>query len=379
MGTIIIASINIMQALFSIFLLFRKKQKRTADRILCAWLFSLVMAFAIDIVKFYFHVKGFLWPVSNAVALIIPPLLYLYSKYIVRDGLGFRRSDCLHFVPFLLSILLVMLFYNQSIEQNLASYLTYYDSQIVLRTILGYGLISSVWIYSILTIVGIYRYRQRIMNAYSYESSKINLRWLLFLAVFFLIFYNYTIIVASCQMQGVSLGILGKLGNPVSLLITYVLSYFGLRQQLLITERSIPDLNPNAIQRVPDASHYVKSGLKDEQAAEYAKRLVGSMEQQKAWKDTELSIAKLSSQTGIPKHYITQTLNEYMGKNFYTFVNEYRAEYAKRLISSKEYANWSFLAIAYESGFNSKTAFNVFFKKYTGMTPSEFRQSHPAK
>ena len=123
----------------------------------------------------------------------------------------------------------------------------------------------------------------------------------------------------------------------------------------------------------------MKSGLKDSQASHYARLLVDSMEQQKAWKDTELSIAGLSFLTGIPKHHITQTLNEYMGKNFYTFVNEYRAEYAKYLISSKQHANWSFVAIAFESGFNSKTAFNVFFKKYTGQTPSEYRRSHLPK
>ena len=201
---------------------------------------------------------------------------------------------------------------------------------------------------------------------------------MLFLVVFFLLFYNYTIIVAAYQVKGYSLGIIGKLGNPVSLLITYVLSYFGLRQQLLITEYAVPMLNQDHA-HVPDATHYVKSGLKDSQASHYARLLVDSMEQQKAWKDTELSIAGLSFLTGIPKHHITQTLNEYMGKNFYTFVNEYRAEYAKHLISSKQHANWSFVAIAFESGFNSKTAFNVFFKKYTGQTPSEYRRSHLPK
>ena len=38
-------------------------------------------------------------------------------------------------------------------------------------------------------------------------------------------------------------------------------------------------------------------------------------------------------------------------------------EYAVPIISSKQHANWSFVAIAFESGFNSKTAFSVFFKK----------------
>ena len=97
------------------------------------------------------------------------------------------------------------------------------------------------------------------------------------------------------------------------------------------------------------------------------------MTQSEAWKDNELSVAKLSEQTDIPKYYITQILNEKLQKNFYTFVNEYRTEYAKQLIKSPKYANWSLLAIAYECGFNSKSAFNNFFKKYCDMTPSEYK------
>ena len=378
MGTVIIAFINCAQALFSIFLLLRKKQKRTADRILCIWLFVLLLSFALDIVKYYFHVKGFLWPVSNVLALAIPPLLYLYSKYIVGQGTGFQRRDFFHFAPFLCGCLLVIFLSCQRLGHSFVSNQTYFNGQIILRSLLGYGLILSMWTYCGMTLVGILGYQKRMKNAYSFASSKINLNWMLFLVVFFLLFYNYTIIVAAYQVKGYSLGIIGKLGNPVSLLITYVLSYFGLRQQLLITEYAVPMLNQDH-GHVPDATHYVKSGLKDSQASHYARLLVDSMEQQKAWKDTELSIAGLSFLTGIPKHHITQTLNEYMGKNFYTFVNEYRAEYAKHLISSKQHANWSFVAIAFESGFNSKTAFNVFFKKYTGQTPSEYRRSHLPK
>lgn len=98
------------------------------------------------------------------------------------------------------------------------------------------------------------------------------------------------------------------------------------------------------------------------------------MEKTEAWKDNELTVAKLSKQTQIPKHHITQVLNEILQKNFFTFVNEYRIEYAKTLIKSPKHQSWSFVAIAYECGFNSKTAFNNFFKKYTEMTPSEFRK-----
>lgn len=82
----------------------------------------------------------------------------------------------------------------------------------------------------------------------------------------------------------------------------------------------------------------------------------------------------MSEQTNILSHHITQVLNENLNKNFNTFINEYRVEYAKKLIKSSKYESWSFLSISFESGFNSKATFNTFFKKYTGMTPSEFKK-----
>jgi len=63
-----------------------------------------------------------------------------------------------------------------------------------------------------------------------------------------------------------------------------------------------------------------------------------------------------------------------MKKNFYTFINEYRVEEVKKRLVDHQYDHLTFLAIAYECGFNSKSSFNFIFKKSTGMTPSEFKK-----
>ena len=65
-------------------------------------------------------------------------------------------------------------------------------------------------------------------------------------------------------------------------------------------------------------------------------------------------------------------INEHMGKNFYTLVNDYRIEEVKRRLQDPEYSNLTILAIAYDSGFNSKSSFNTIFKEKTGMPPSEY-------
>jgi AraC-like DNA-binding protein len=65
-------------------------------------------------------------------------------------------------------------------------------------------------------------------------------------------------------------------------------------------------------------------------------------------------------------------LNESLGKNFNEFINQYRVETFKNLAKDPANANITVLGLAYDSGFNSKTVFNTYFKKETGLTPKQF-------
>ena len=60
------------------------------------------------------------------------------------------------------------------------------------------------------------------------------------------------------------------------------------------------------------------------------------------------------------------------GVNFFDFINGYRIEEFKKLVRDPRYKNQTFLAIAFEVGFNSKTAFNRSFKKMTNQTPRDY-------
>ena len=73
-----------------------------------------------------------------------------------------------------------------------------------------------------------------------------------------------------------------------------------------------------------DSDNYKHSGLKEERAKEYTQKLIDFIEKTEAWKDSELSVTKISVEFNLPKHYISQILYENINKNFYTFFNEYR-------------------------------------------------------
>jgi len=119
---------------------------------------------------------------------------------------------------------------------------------------------------------------------------------------------------------------------------------------------------------------YYKSGLKESQAKDYLQKLISYVEINKPYLDRDLNIHDLSLMIGIPRHHITQVLNEKHKRNFFTFINEYRVKEVIERFSDPKYNHYTILAIAFDAGFNSKTTFNSIFKSQTGLTPSEFRE-----
>jgi AraC-like DNA-binding protein len=72
-------------------------------------------------------------------------------------------------------------------------------------------------------------------------------------------------------------------------------------------------------------------------------------------------------------HNLSEILNTRLNQNFYDFINRYRVEEVKKRLSENDSGKFSLIAIAFDSGFNSKSSFNTIFKKLTGVTPSQFR------
>lgn len=117
-----------------------------------------------------------------------------------------------------------------------------------------------------------------------------------------------------------------------------------------------------------------KKTISDEKLEEYEKRLLEIMEVRKPYMDSEITLPKLGRILLLNTYQTSYLINSSFGENFYTFINRYRLEECKRMLSHSAYDHMSILSIAYESGFNSKTAFNTAFKKNTGCSPRAFRE-----
>ena len=175
----------------------------------------------------------------------------------------------------------------------------------------------------------------------------------------------------------------------------FVLSFFGLKQPLVFQQSDEPEVSntssPEAlpceettqettqkdetpVEQDPEQK-YQRSGLTEERAQDYLQRLEHCMQHEKPYREADLTFGKLAKHLHISRNHLTQLLNEQLNKNFYLYVNEYRINEVKQRLIAPDNANMTILAIAYESGFNSKSTFNTVFKKITDMTPSQFRKS----
>ena len=134
-----------------------------------------------------------------------------------------------------------------------------------------------------------------------------------------------------------------------------------------------PNLIQLIIREVQDqvAKREVLTGIDTESLKDHLHRL---MIEEALYTSDSVSLQQVADALNVTTHQLSCLVNKSCNSNFNVFVNRYRIEAARdKLIQEPER---SVLSIAFEVGFNSKSAFYEAFSKFSGMTPKEFRQKH---
>lgn len=119
---------------------------------------------------------------------------------------------------------------------------------------------------------------------------------------------------------------------------------------------------------------YKTSALTPQFAQECVKRLERLMETEKVYCQPDLSLQSLAEKLSVSPHVLSQVLNEKLNRNFQDFINWYRIEEAKKLLPTSRGTQKKIAAVASDVGFNTIVAFYNAFKKYTGMTPAQYKK-----
>jgi AraC-like DNA-binding protein len=280
----------------------------------------------------------------------------------------FNWLELLHFIPFVVFFTVSVIFRSVPLLKDLRTFFAP-DRFISLRLVYSTTIFLSVTVYNILAFIEIRKHQLYLKNIISYTSDVITLNWLKVLSISFYCAFIILFILGGLNMIGDFIPfdpyfvIFGFIA-----ILSFVYSFYGIKQPVIFGQ----EIKINGVDR-RETEKYSKSGLKEKQAQAYLEMLISYVENNKPYLDRDLSIQDLSDMTGIPKHHITQVLNEKHKKNFFTFINEYRVHEVISRFSDSKNNNFTILAIAYDSGFNSKTTFNSIFKSQIGMTPKEYR------
>lgn len=288
------------------------------------------------------------------------PLTFYYSVvYFTNPTFTFSLKEVKHLpLGFLFLILLSLSFFYDRADKN-----------ILITWLTVIMLIQSLF-YALYSCEIINRHQKKIQQ-FSSDTYRINLNWLKYIAYTILgsgIIITIYNIIFTAERPSTYL-------NFAFLIAIYFIAYYSLKQEEVYPTEPKQAESVFLLDEESKTSEPQKFRLLGEEETELIKqKLVVIMESEAPYLDGDLNLIKLSQLMGVTPHQLSYVINTGFNENFFQFINKYRIEKAKQLLSDSKNNNLSILGIAFESGFNSKTSFNITFKKFTDLTPSEFKK-----
>jgi AraC-like DNA-binding protein len=203
----------------------------------------------------------------------------------------------------------------------------------------------------------LFRHEKAIEGTFS-NLEKLSLQWLR------LILYSVAIIMLIAVVLFFRRAYFDAVWLLVALLI-YTMSYFTLKK---------PEVFSGLIEK-SKGGKYQKSSLSPGMLEDYKQKIDKLMEEEKLFLDNEISLPLLADKMAIPVHHLSQIINQVYHQNFYEFISHYRIETAKEMMQSPEFEKLKIIEICFNVGFNTISAFNTSFRRITGLTPSQYKNS----
>lgn len=363
---------GIFMSFFIVLLLLTKKNKALTDNILATW----VSIIGIHLLGYYLFMQGYWQKYPHLIGTTIPfpllhgPVLYLYTLYSLRKDSKIRKTDYLHFAPVLITYLYMadfFLFYSPN--EKIAVHNGLDANYEIFKIVLLIAILISGLTYSILSYRLTWQHERKIGNNFSY-SDDINLNWLRYCILSIgLIFFLAALVYLLREGMNISFSFNADyIFYTLIVLLIFYIGYYGVKHENIFTNN--PQVINNNAQESLQTEKYKHSGLQEEVAGGLYKKLLKTMSNEKPYLEPKLTLANLAAQIDISPNQLSQIINQHAGVNFHDFVNKYRVE--EFIHKAGENKNFSLLAIALDSGFNSKSSFNNVFKKHKGVTPSKY-------
>ena len=294
------------------------------------------------------------------------PVLYWYTKSLLYRDFHWRRADVLHLIPTLIYpfFIYVSFFHHDNIYKLMLirdyvalSQMNHFAVFIWLQKLLPL-------VYGIICLQQVVTYRKRIEHKYS-DTTHIDFSWLRLLLWLFVLAWAWaflTQIFAQFMPQRLT-SVMGVTNNYLTLMLVNALVVYSLNHSGVFSGIHMDgNIHPH------------DSDSADTLPPTYGELLKNAMEENHFYLIMDITLEQLAEKLAISPKALSATINTDFGQNFFEFINHYRVEHAKRLLIEDTNGALDMQTVMQQSGFNSKSAFHRFFKKFTQLTPGQFRK-----
>lgn len=217
-------------------------------------------------------------------------------------------------------------------------------------------------------------YQQTLQNNYSAKEVRQNLQWLKELLLVLFAFVVIWVVVLPLDMYLLHLNISVYTIWLSQAIIIFYMGIKGHLQPEIFHEFTLsPSFKHSQNNKVTYENQTNKIASKQQESIT---QLENIMNEGKAYLQPKLNLRQVAKLMEMPTRQLSELINQHYQCSFSDFVNKYRVEEVKQRIKQGDDAQLTLLAIALEAGFNSKSSFNFMFKKFSGMTPKQFRTQH---
>lgn len=354
----VILYVGSVQGLFLIPIIWRKHySNKSAVKYLTYLLLlsSLLMLGRVNFKSSFVNTFAEVILLPDVALFIFGPFLYFFTLSIFKTNEEVGLDKWKHYIPGLIHIFI----FNTIIGSNVAGYFHFLSQEQLwwsFKIIELLGLISC-FIYAFMSYKHLIAYYSNYSKGYAADLPVGFVKWVLRLVfcLLFIWFLAYTI---------------NLFKNPQYIIYTFIwivnaILIFYISYKIILEDRilSLP-----TITTFEENMSYSQAVVDVDNVAE----LLDFMEENRPYLEPELSLQELADRIGWTKHKLSATINNSQLKNYFDFINEYRVKEFINIKSTSRGSLRTIMEVAYEVGFNSKSAFNRAFKKETNQSPTEY-------
>jgi len=341
--------------LLSFLLLFHPlRQNLVANK----WLAFFVLIMGTAFLGIYFNSTAF-----SSLQFILPPCIYLSTLYFVEPLRVFKKKEWLHFMPYLVCLVLQVMYTSKGGDFMTATLFEIGNFTFFIRDLLPF--VFLIYISLSYRALMVHKKNLKLITA---AVKEIDLAWLqyfvLILGIISIFWVNDAVFGFPFLVKAMPVVYTGSI---------FFLAYFSIRQGTIFAfnKADLKDISDLLKKPLPNEKQKTVR-LTDKEFTVFSAKLNQLMVEDQVFLNNELSLPALANQLGLSIHDTSYLINRLTEGNFYSFINQLRVEEAQRLLIAGRMEELNMVGIAFASGFNSKTAFNTAFKKYTGYSPTAY-------